>query len=88
MAVKQVIVDSQESLNFTTTTYLAQGFVVANTTSEKVVMQKKKEFKVLWAVIGLILCVFPLLIYAIYYATQPEVEIVEIAIATSLPSTI
>ena len=33
MAVKQVNVDSRESLQFSTTTYLAKGFVVANSTS-------------------------------------------------------
>lgn len=80
MAVKQVNVDSKESLQFTTTTYLAKGFVVANSTPDKVVMQKKKEFKALWAVIGFLLCVVPLIVYIIYYVTQPDVEIVEIKI--------
>lgn len=85
MSVKQVIVDSKESLAFTTTTYLAKGFVVANSTPEKVVMQKKKEFKALWAIVGFILCVLPLLIYIIVYVIQPDVEIVEISINTSQP---
>ena len=81
MAVKQVTVDSKESLQFTTTTYLAKGFVVANSTPDKVVMQKRKEFKALWAVIGFIFCVVPLVVYIIVYAIQPDVEIVEIRIA-------
>lgn len=88
MAVKQVIVGSKESLDFTRTTYLAKGFVVANSTPEKVVMQKKKEFKALWAIIGFILCVLPLVIYIIVYVTQPDVEIVEISIDASLPPTV
>jgi len=83
MSVKKITVDSKESLAFTTTSYLAKGFVVANSTPEKVVMQKKKEFKALWAIVGLILCVVPLLIYIIVYVIQPDVEIVEISIYTS-----
>ena len=80
MAVKQVSVDSRESLQFSTTTYLAKGFVVANSTPDKVVMQKKKEFKALWAIVGFLLCVAPLIVYIIYYVTQPDVEIVEIIV--------
>lgn len=80
MSVKSVIVDSKEALQFSTTTYLAKGFVVANSTPEKVVMQKKKEFKALWAIMGFFFCVVPLVIYIIYYVIQPEVEIVEISI--------
>ena len=43
-------------------------------------MQKKKEFKALWAIIGFLLCVVPLIVYIIYYVTQPDVEIVEIIV--------
>lgn len=86
MAVKQVIVNSKEALTFTTTSYLAKGFVVANSTDTKVVMQKKKEFKVLWAIIGFLFCVVPLIVYIIIYSTQPDVEIVEISVAGSAPA--
>jgi hypothetical protein len=82
MAVKQVTVNSKEALNLATTTYLAKGFVVASSTPEKVVLQKKKEFKILWAVLGFLFCLLPLLIYIVVYATQPDVEIVEISIVS------
>jgi len=78
MSVKTVVVDTKEALQFSTTTYLAKGFVVANALPDKVVMQKKKEFKALWAILGFFFCVIPLVVYIIYYVAQPEVEIVEI----------
>jgi hypothetical protein len=43
-------------------------------------MFKKKEFSILWAVVGLILCVFPLLIYLIVYAAQSD-QMVQIYLA-------
>lgn len=45
-------------------------------------MQKAKSFSVLWAVIGFLLCLLPLLIYLIVYAMQPDVSLVEIIIGT------
>ncbi len=62
------------------TSYFAQGFVVANKTANSVTLQKRKEFKVLWAVVGFFLCVLPLIVYVIVYATQADVELVEITI--------
>ena len=59
--------------------YIGNGFVVANRTADSVTMFKKKEFSVLWAVVGLVLCVLPLLIYLIVYASQSD-EMVEIRV--------
>ena len=56
--------------------YVAQGFVVSTQTADTTTLFKKKEFSVLWAVIGLFLCVIPLLIYCIVYATQSDEMIV------------
>lgn len=61
-------------------TYLAKGFVVANKTKTSATLQKKKEFSVLWGVIGFLLCLLPLLIYLVVYASKPDVEIVEISV--------
>lgn len=85
MSVKQVTVNSKEALSLATTTYLAKGFVVASSTAEKVVLQKKKEFKALWAVLGFLFCVLPLIIYIIVYVTQPDVEIVELYLDAGIP---
>jgi hypothetical protein len=60
--------------------YAAQGFVVINKTDSRVTMQKRKEFSLLWASIGLLVCLLPFVVYLIYYATQPEVEVVDILI--------
>lgn len=62
------------------TSYIAQGFVVVNKTAVSATLQKKKEFKLVWAVIGFLLCLLPLLIYLAVYAIQPAVEVVQIQI--------
>jgi len=80
MGVSVVQVPSVADMESTILGYLAKGFVVANKTSKSATLQKKKEFSILWAVIGLILCVIPLLIYLVIYAMQPDVEIVEITV--------
>ena len=63
------------------TSYFAQGYVVVNKTATSVTLQKRKEFKVVWAIIGFLLCLIPLLVYLIVYATQPDTEIVEIIVS-------
>ncbi len=45
-------------------------------------MIKKKEFSVLWAVIGLLICIIPLLIYLLIYATESD-KVVEIRVRGS-----
>lgn len=78
--ISKVTVASVAEMDQTITGYLAQGFVVANKTSTSATLQKKKEFSVLWAVVGFLLCLLPLLIYLIVYATKPDIEIVEITV--------
>jgi hypothetical protein len=82
-SISKVTVSSAQEVESTITNYLAQGFVVANRTPTIVTLQKKKEFSILWAVIGFIFCVLPLVIYLIVYVTKPNVEIVEISIQSS-----
>lgn len=78
--IQRVTVPTVEAMEAAITSYIAQGFVVVNKTPKSATLQKKKEFKILWAVIGFILCLLPLLIYLIVYATQPDVEVVEIVV--------
>ena len=80
MAVSKVQVPTTEEMESATLTYLAKGFVVANKTRTSVTLQKKKEFSTLWAVIGFLLCLLPLLIYLVVYSSKPDVEIVEISV--------
>jgi len=86
MAVKatQVQVPNAGALDSTITSYIAQGFTVQNRGEDFAVMFKKKEFSVLWAIVGLVLCLLPLLVYLIVYATQKD-ELVEIRVAASQP---
>jgi hypothetical protein len=81
-SVQQVQVSSQHELESTITSYIAQGFVVSNRTPESATLFKKKEFNVIWAVVGFFLCLLPLLVYCIVYATQND-QMVMITIATA-----
>ena len=80
MAISKVQVPTTEEMEAAILNYLAEGFVVANKTKTSATLQKKKQFSVLWAVIGFVLCMLPLIIYLIVYASKPDVEIVEISV--------
>ena len=49
---------------------------VQNRTEASVTMFKKKEFNVLWAIIGFFACWIPLIIYAIVYSQQSDETVV------------
>ena len=78
--IQRYTVPTAEAMEAQITSYLAQGYIVANRTMNSVTLQKKKEFNILWAVVGFVLCILPLLIYLVIYITQPDVEIVEIVL--------
>lgn len=65
--------------------YIAQGFNIANRTPTSVTLIKRKEFSVLWAVIGFLVCLLPLLIYLIVYAAQSD-QMVTITLAGAQPA--
>ena len=67
---------SAQDLETMTMGYIAQGFSVANKTPTSVTLIKRKEFSILWAVIGFIICLLPLLIYLIVYASQSDQMVV------------
>lgn len=72
----QVAVYSNEQMESTINSYIASGFIVANRTPISATMMKKKEFSIVWAVVGFFLCVLPLFVYLIVYATQTDQVIV------------
>jgi hypothetical protein len=80
MAIQKLVVSSVQEMESTVLSYLNQGFIVANKTPTSTTLQKRKEFSVVWAVVGFLLCIVPLLIYLIVYATKPAVEIVEVVV--------
>jgi hypothetical protein len=80
MASNSIInVADQQALDSAVTTYISKGFIVANRTTNSVVMYKKKEFSILMAVVGLLFMVLPCLIYIIYYMCQSD-KMVELRI--------
>jgi hypothetical protein len=70
--VQQVPVYSEAQMEQWITSYIAQGFMLSNRTPTGATLFKKKEFSILWLVIGLLLCVFPLIIYLIVYAAESD----------------
>ncbi len=78
-------VNTQQEMESMIQGYIAQGFSIANRTPTSVTLVKRKEFSVLWAVIGFIICLLPLLIYLIVYAAQSD-QMVTITLAGAHPS--
>ena len=74
---QRIQVPNLAAMEQTITSYIAQGFVVSNRTTNSAVLFKKKEFSMVWAIVGLLLCVLPLLIYLIVYSTRND-EMVEV----------
>ncbi len=77
--MQRLTVDSVSAMEQAITSYITQGFTVVNKTSSSATLVKRKQFSVLWAVIGFIVCVLPLLIYLIVYALQSD-QVVEIVV--------
>ena len=53
-AVANVPVYSEAQLEQTITSYIAQGYALSNRTPTSATMFKRKEFSILWLVIGLL----------------------------------
>jgi hypothetical protein len=70
--------------------YIAKGFVVANRTPTGATMFKKKEFSILYLVVGFFLCVIPLLIYLIVYSIEKDqmvqIQLVPASSQSQLPA--
>jgi hypothetical protein len=75
-SVRQIDVASEQQLESTISSYIAQGYVVSNRSADSVTLFKKNEFNILWAVIGFFLCLLPLIVYCIVYATQSDEMII------------
>jgi hypothetical protein len=80
--VRRITVNGPDQMQVQITHLMAQGFLIANQSNHSVTMIKRKEFSILWLVIGLLLCVIPLFIYLIIYALESD-QIVEIAMVGS-----
>lgn len=78
--VSAVRVSSENEMEMAIAGYISQGFVLSNRSATGATMFKKKEFQIVWAVIGFILCLLPLLVYLIVYASQSD-QMVQITLA-------
>lgn len=84
-SVHHVQVPSPADLDGAAMSYIAQGYVISMRDAGSVTLFKRKEFNVLYAVIGFFLCLLPLLIYCIVYATQKDqMVVVHVAGGTAL----
>lgn len=73
-------VATPEEFQAATTRYLVQGFTVVAQDATSVLLLKKKEFNIIFAIVGFFFCVLPLAVYVIYYLTQSD-QIVRITLA-------
>lgn len=78
---KSITVESTEELENVVANYAMHGFSVTSKTSKRAILYKKKEFSVLMAVLGLLVCGIGLVIYAILY-TMKEDEAIEVVVAS------
>jgi hypothetical protein len=89
--VSALRVNSENEMEMAIASYIAQGFVLSNRSATGATMFKKKEFSILWTVVGLILCVIPLLIYLIVYASQSDqmvqIQLMPAGSQSQLPAT-
>lgn len=67
-----VTVSDKQELENAVQRYIAQGYAVYRQTKDSTTLFKKNEFKPVWAVVGLLLCLVPLLIYLLIYATSKD----------------
>jgi len=80
MASNSIInVADQRALDSAVTTYISKGFIIANRTTDSVVMFKKKEFSIVMALVGFLFMVLPFLIYIVYYMFKSD-QMVELRI--------
>lgn len=86
-AMAAVRVGTDQEMEVMINTYIAHGFVLANRTPSGATLFKKKEFSIVWAVVGFFLCLLPLLIYLIVYASQSDQTVhVQLASQPVLPA--
>ena len=80
-AQKCITVASKTQLDSSISEYIGKGFIIANRNERSVTMQKPKQFSIPIALIGLLFFVFPLVVYAVFYAMKPAAEVVELRVS-------
>ena len=70
--METVSVSSQKDLETTINSYVAQGYAVSNKTADSAVLTKRKQFSIPIAIVGFLLCILGLIIYAVIYSMQKD----------------
>ena len=82
----ELVVHDELQLTQTINTYVMQGFIVASRDAHSVTMIKRKQFNVVWAVVGFFFCLLPLLVYLVVYSMeQDQVVMIRLAAQPGLP---
>jgi hypothetical protein len=79
-SIVRVGVPTPGALESAALSYMARGYVIVERSAERVVLQKRKQFSLPWLVVGLLLCIVPLLVYLLVYASQPDAWVVELVV--------
>jgi hypothetical protein len=77
MAVKTVAVGDPREFEMTVANYSAAGFLLVTKSDSSALLRKPKQFNVLLALLGALLCLVGLIVYVIVYAMQED-EVVEV----------
>jgi hypothetical protein len=77
-------VPSAEALHHAIRDLVGQGFIIRASTPYDAHLYKAKRFQPIWAVIGVALCILPLLIYLLVYLVQQD-QSVYVVVQTRLP---
>jgi hypothetical protein len=79
MPTRKIVVATNDEMEQSIFKFVQLGFTVANKTQTSALLVKKKEFSVAAAVLGLLVCLVGLLVYAIIFACQKD-EYIEITL--------
>ena len=84
---KLITVDSTDDMETVIANYAMKGFSITSKTSKRAVLYKKKEFSMLMAVIGFVMCVIGLVIYAILFSLKDD-EVIEVVVSAPVADVI
>jgi hypothetical protein len=82
--VQSLVVGSSQELHHVMNQYVARGYNVTTQGFSNATLVKRKQFNMVWAVVGFFFCLIPLAIYLIVYATEKD-QIVEITVNPLAP---
>jgi hypothetical protein len=77
MAVRTVAVGDPSAFETAIANYSARGFLLVSKTDTTALLRKPKQFNVLLAILGALLCLVGFIVYVLYFAAQQD-EVVEI----------